>query len=282
MEVKFDRDGTLNTRLYRKPQKKLLTLNANSHHPALVKAHTVANMYSTAELVSSNETNTLYSVKMTDELLLNNGYDQLVLDRIKENLTKKNKKKKKKKTRRVVPDTVATLKIPHLSDQCTAQIKRAVEQYNIPVRVVSTPGQKLRNLLTSSKPLDKAQCPELRCRACACLVKGRCTDRNVVYEITCIICSQKYNGETGRPLGQRFNEHYLSAANPTAPSYKDKPLAKHYSVHHPGITPNLSLTVLEHASSTNNRKIREARLISKNKPSMNCRAEQAQVMQFLV
>ena len=192
------------------------------------------------------------------------------------------KKKKKKNPRRIVTDTVATLKIPHLSDQCTAQIKRAVEQYNIPVRVVSKPGQKLRNLLTSSRPLDKPQCPELQCRACDCLIKGRCTDRNVVYEITCLLCNQQYNGETGRPLGQRFSEHYRSAANPTAPSYIDKPLAKHYTTHHPGCTPNLSLEVLEHASSTNNRKIREARLISKNNPSMNCRTEQAQIMQFLV
>ena len=33
-EVKIDQDGQINTRLYRKPQKKLLTLNANSHHPS--------------------------------------------------------------------------------------------------------------------------------------------------------------------------------------------------------------------------------------------------------
>ena len=32
MEVKVDQDGSLNTRLYRKPQKKLLTLNAESSY----------------------------------------------------------------------------------------------------------------------------------------------------------------------------------------------------------------------------------------------------------
>ena len=239
-------------------------------------------MYDTADQVSSNEQNKLHSEKMVDELLLNNGYDQMVLQRIKEEKKNKEKKKKKKKRKKIVNKTVATLKIPHISDQCTAQIKRAADQYNIPIRVVSKPGQKLRDLLTSSKPLDKPKCSELTCRACACLERGNCTDRNVIYEITCNICQQQYNGETSRPLWQRFNEHYLSAANPTADSYINKPLAKHYTDHHPNISPNLKLRVLDNASSTNNRKIKEARLIKSNNPSMNCRREQTQVLQFLV
>ena len=48
MEVKVNSDGGIDTRLYRKPQKKLLTLNSNSHHPTLTKLNTVANMYKTA------------------------------------------------------------------------------------------------------------------------------------------------------------------------------------------------------------------------------------------
>ena len=186
------------------------------------------------------------------------------------------------------PETVATLALPHLTDQCTSQIRRAAEQFKIPVRVISKPGRKLRDILTSSKPLDGRQCPNTNCVTCNALEKGRCTDSNLVYQVTCQMNSCRetgigiYNGETYRPLDDRFTEHLRSAKNPTAVSYKDKPLAKHYAQQHPGSTPKLSLEILEKASSTNNRKIREARLITKNKPDLNDRDEQTTVRQFLI
>jgi hypothetical protein len=163
VEVKIERDGTVNTRLFRKPQKKLLTLHAESQHPTAVKSHTIATMYKTADDVSSSEVNKTHSKKMVDDLLLNNGYSRRVLDRIQK------KKKKKNTTKRPKPDTVATLSIPHLTDQCTAQIRRAAEQHKIPVRIVSKPGRKLKSILTSSKPLDGKQCPNINCATCGAL-----------------------------------------------------------------------------------------------------------------
>lgn len=143
-------------------------------------------------------------------------------------------------------------------------------------------------MLTSSKPLDGRQCPNRNCATCDALEKGKCTDRNLVYKVSCDIntCKQtdigKYNGETYRPIDDRYTEHLRSAKNPLAPSYIDKPFAKHYSQHHPNATPKLSLTIMEKASSTNNRKIREARIIAKNKPDLNDREEQVAIRQFLV
>ena len=280
--MKIERDGTVNTRLFRKPQKKLLTLHAESHHSTAVKSHTIATMYRTAEDASSNEANKIHSKKMVDELLTNNGYSQRVLDKVR------NKKKAKKNKKQLKPETVATLSIPHLTDQCTAQIRRAAQQYEIPVRIVSKPGKKLKNILTSSKPLDSKQCPNNNCATCTALEKGKCTDSNLVYQITCNIdtCRQAnigiYNGETYRPIADRFTEHLRSAKNPTAVSYKDLPLAKHYAHHHLGSTPKLSLRILENARSTNNRKIREARLITTNKPDLNDRDEQTMLRQYLI
>ena len=173
---------------------------------------------------------------------------------------------------------------PYISDKCTSDIKRAAQQCSLPVRVVTTPGQKLKETLTSSKPLDKAKCPNTNCNTCECLDKGNCTASNVVYEITCLLsdCNSKYIGETYRPLHLRFIEHWRSANNPKAKSYVNKPLAKHYTAHHPNCKPKLSLKILEKASSTNNRKIREARLITKLKPSMNDRSEQIELRQYLI
>ena len=75
-----------------------------------------------------------------------------------------------------------------------------------------------------------------------------------------------YNGETYRPVGDRFIEHYRTAKNHTAESYKEKPFAKHYNVHHPQNTgePKLKLEIVARASNTMDRKIKEARAILAN------------------
>jgi hypothetical protein len=181
MEIKIDEDGSLNTRLCRKPLKKSLTLNAASHHPPSVKEHTVSAMYETAANVSSNSTNTAHSQKMIDELLLNNGFSNRVIEQIKSK-----KRKRKRKILNYDSNRNTTLKLPFLSTECSARIKRAATSLRIPVRVVATPGRKLRDLLTPSRPLDQPHCPSNNCKTCEALDgAGRCTDRNLVYSIRC-------------------------------------------------------------------------------------------------
>ena len=70
----IDPEGKVHTRLYRKPQKKPLTLHYNSHHTTRTKIATVESMYNTATSVSSNRENEKYSTNIVDSLLLNNGY----------------------------------------------------------------------------------------------------------------------------------------------------------------------------------------------------------------
>ena len=60
------------------------------------------------------------------------------------------------------------------------------------------------------------------------------------------------------------------------------PLAKHYATHHQEGNPKLELTVLQRASTTVDRKIKEARLILKNKPDLNNRDEQIELRKYLV
>lgn len=278
-EIRVDSDGSINSRMYRKEQKKMLTLNASSHHPEQVKEHTVRNMYSTAENISSNEENTKHSIRMVDELLLNNGYKAKVLETMK-----KKKKRKTNKDPRRTHNFSTTLKIPHLSDQCTAEIKKAARDCFLPIKVVTTPGKKLGDILTSSKPRDGLKCPNLKCRCCDALTDGKCTTSNLVYKLTCTVdgCDKQYIGETGRPLYKRYDEHYRTANNPECESYKNKTIAKHYKESHPNIKPGFNIDIVEQASSTKNRKIKEARIILKEKPDLNNRNEQAELRQFLV
>ena len=166
---------------------------------------------------------------MMDRLFLSNGYSDRVLAQLK----KKKKRRRKVDTKKQTRDTVSTLKIPHLTDQCTAQIRRAAEVHQIPVRIVTTPGRKLKHILTSSRPLDEAKCPNNNCVTCQSLDgKGKCTDSNLIYGMGCDFntCKEvpigKYEGETYRPIDNRSTEHYRSAKNPTAESYKHMPFAK--------------------------------------------------------
>ena len=112
---------------------------------------------------------------------------------------------------------------------------------------------------------------------------------NVIYHMDCDMKSCRpvkignYDGETLRPIDDRFLEHYRAANNPLVESYIDKPWAKHYAKYHPGCDePNIKLTIVDRASSTNERKIKEARLVLKNQSDLNSKDEQTDLKRFLV
>ena len=114
-------------------------------------------------------------------------------------------------------------------------------------------------------------------------------DRNTIYHMNCEVdsCPSKnignYDGETLRPTHFRYMEHYRAASNPTAKSYVDKSWAIHYATNHPNCRePKIGLKIVDKASSTNERKIKESRIILKNKCDLNDRDEQAELKQFLV
>ena len=266
----------MNSRLYRKEQNKLITLHANSHHRPSTKSVTVRNLYDTARLISSNDNNIKYSTNLVDKLLLNNGYSQRVLDNIQ-------KKTRKPKSRKQDNTDKVTLKLPYINDHVSRLVRQTVCQSGLPIRVVETPGRRLRDVLTDSRPLDKRVCSKNNCEAKRDLVKGSCITKRVVYQITCKLCDQKYVGETSRPLHDRYYEHYRSAANPTAASYKDKPLGKHHRELHADISkPNLELKILDFGKNLTNLKIKEAKQISIIKPELNEKTELVETKRFLV
>ena len=280
-EVRISNEGEIQSRLFRKPQKKPLTLHYNSHHTTRTKIATVESMYQTAEVVSSDLSNQQYSTKMVDNLLLNNGYSNRVIQKIKEK-----KKRRKKRSKPPIHDNTAILKLPYLNETTSRKFRDAVKHSGLPIKIVEKPGRRLKDLLTDSRPLDKAKCTGRNCRTCTALDNGDCTARNTIYKITCEMdnCSEIYGGETYRPLSCRFDEHYRSAANPTAKSYIDKPLAKHYREKHSNHSgpPKLKLEIIDKGNSLIDRKIKEARFLVQNKPSLNDKSELNNLTQFLV
>ena len=87
------------------------------------KVATVASMYKTAELVSSTE-HKKYSSDMIDKLLLNNGYNDRVLERIR----KKEKSRKSNKQNEKHNANYTALKLPYINDVTTRKIKDSIKK----------------------------------------------------------------------------------------------------------------------------------------------------------
>ena len=104
----------------------------------------------------------------------------------------------------------------------------------------------------------------------------------VVYLMTCDLCGRGYVGETSRPFAVRYKEHYRSAANPTAASYKNMAFLRHYIECHPAQEPKLTVKILKKTSGSLDRKITEGLFIQKLKPELNNKYEQRSVVNFQV
>ena len=254
VEVKVSPEGICDTRLYRKLQKKLITLHNSSHHPTSVKISTIRNMYQTAEDVSSSPSNLEHSTytSLVNNLLKHNSYPDNLVNKARQKPRSQKKQSEQHNT---------TLCLPFLSNQTTALFNKAVTKSGLAIKVVSKPGRKLKDILRSSRPLDKPQCTLNNCVTCRDLKSGKCTTPNCIYRITCNKCGDIYIGETYRPLHCRYIEHYRNASNPTAKSYINTPLAKHYTQAHPNCMPDLAVEILDTASSNKNRHIKEAKYI---------------------
>ena len=74
IEVKIAADGNIKTRLYRKPQRRKITLHAKSHHPSSMKTNTIKNSFADARKISSGEEETEHSLAILHNVYRSNGY----------------------------------------------------------------------------------------------------------------------------------------------------------------------------------------------------------------
>ena len=112
--------------------------------------------------------------------------------------------------------------------------------------------------------------------------KGDCTTQAPVYLVTCIICKEKYVGETGRSAYDRLTEHLRYAINPTSRSYTKEAFAIHYRENHANKTPQLRFEILDSDINIIRRKILESYYIYSIKPTISNKAECTQIKRFPV
>ena len=133
--------------------------------------------------------------------------------------------------------------------------------------------QKLKDRLVRSS-MGKPRCPGAqRCHVCKSGFAGDCTQKNVVYELSCLTCQEndqnvKYIGETKRPVRLRFNEHLRDALH----GAQDTPMGDHFRESHPaseGGSIPLRMGILYRSRDHPDRKIAESLLIQRNRPLLN-------------
>ena len=271
-EIKIEADGTLQYRYYRKPQKKNITLHVNSHHPLSTKIETVKNFYKTAKICSTPE-HTVSSQQKIDNLLQNNGYT---------NPREFSTQRLPKPRGQLSSSKLVCLKLPYISEQLSHEIRQFVVSHDIPIRLILTPGTKLKDLVCSSRPYDKRRCSITNCIICPLLDSNKydCTVRGCIYKVTCNLCCMSYVGETYRECHDRFLEHRRAATSPA--TYPEEALAEHYKNCHPGSGANLRFEILDRANGTVRRKILESYYIFKLKPEINNKDECKLLERFLV
>ena len=273
-ELRIEPDGSVTSRLYRKPQQKDVTLHKNSCHPESVKNNTLANLYSEAEKISSGPQEREHSFKILDDVLTKNGYRD----------PRNHQKQRRRTNRSTTPDNRTVLNLDFISDSISNRIRNHIKQNNLPIKVTFSPARKLRNILCNNRPYDRKSCTNSSCKICPLLITENkdCEVKNVVYKVKCRICDQIYIGETCRRAHDRLGEHLRYSTFPLTPSNINQAFAIHYSTLHAGLSPDLEFDILKIESNTVRRKIAEAMFILKFNPSINKREELDNIKRFLI
>ena len=272
-EIKINTDGSVSSRLFRKPQKKLITLHNHSHHPMAIKINTLRNSYREANLIASPDQRD-YSLKLVDTLYINNGYSD-PRSYLKGNISDSHGFRRSSNNKNIV-------KLPFISDKFTKELNAFISSKKLPFTIVYTRATTLRELFVSTRPLDRVICTRKDCKVCNRLDKYSCIVTGVVYKLVCKLCGEIYVGETGRTAYDRLSEHMNYTENPTRKSYKEQTLAQHMVTRHPDLKPDLEFEILFIERNTLLRKIKEAYCIRTLGPTLNEKKEMKSLEKFML
>ena len=152
-EIRVDKDNSISSRYYRKPQNKGITLNYKSHHQLSTKESVARNCYKTAVDVSSGPTEREHSLAIVDGILSQNGYpNPRSFDTRISGTQRKNKRKSANNT------DYTTLSLPYTTEKDANSIRNYIHKNKIPIRPIFTPGKTLKKIFCQSRPLDTVKC----------------------------------------------------------------------------------------------------------------------------
>ncbi len=236
-------DGSIKTSVYRKPTHTDLYLNWESHHPLSAKLSVVNTLFYRAEVVCSDKETLDAEKAHLNEVLSVNGYPDWAIKRgtdlIRRRPSRQNKQTdgpKKEFKGFIVVSYVQGLSEP---------FKRILE--NVGIRVYFKGGCTLKSQLVSPKDKDPKE------KKSNCVYMISCGDTN---------CGEKYIGETGRTLEERYKEHASDTKSALTQHRKD--------TGHP--IPDIQddqVQIIDSEDNTIKRRIVESLYIKVNDPSLN-------------
>ena len=193
----------IETELYIKPMNSGIILNYKSAHPTSTKHNIARNQFRRAIRNSSNGLKERRSIDKIRSLLLQNGYPDKLLGRLLRE-ARRNYVPAKGKANTGQKQHDGFLSLPYVDEELLCKIKSKVKKSGLNVKIAWKNPQKLKDKLIRSS-VCKPKCPGGQwCHTCRSGFSGDCTQKNVVYELSCNVCHAqgqqlRYIGETKRP-----------------------------------------------------------------------------------
>ena len=176
--------GEYETELYFKPMASPIIIHFTSAQPMQVKNAVLHSELTRAKRTGSNDAAVERGIQKVTNIFLSNGYPLRIIKRAIFKV--KNAEKLKRKQHRVIQNKEKTfISLPFIDDDLTRKINAKVRSSELPIKIAWQRGKTVPSVLVHSA-LKPPNCPSGNkiCHACEAGVKGRCTTKNVVYEIT--------------------------------------------------------------------------------------------------
>ena len=236
------------------------SLNKQSWVPNHIKSNYIRNSRHSVTQRCSDSNKKDSAMSKLNQRFKNNGFSDLEIRNIKYNPNHKKKSDNRK---------TVSCKINYISDSCNRKLNKLIKQCDLPIRLVSKPGPKLESVINKKQNRNK----HTNCHLCGILPRNySCSDRFVVYKLTCNFCNECYIGQTNRPFNKRYHEHKRDIKNKN----KKNALYEHGSKIHNYNDIDLShfdLDIIDISSNAVDCRLSEARFIKLLKPSINRKHE---------
>ena len=215
--------GIFTTELYIKPMAAPIILHYESAHPKQTKHSVLFSQMLRAMRLGSNSECKNRGIDKIASLFTSNGYPYSLIQRTRHRIMAQ-RERAPQHSRRTSPHNPTReqhtyISLPYIDETLARRVKGAVKSTGLPLRIAWKSGKTLANLLTRSA-LEPPPCPagNRTCHTCEAGLVGKCHTKNVVYKITCNLCSDistTYVGETRRSVRERYMEHLRDFKNKT-------------------------------------------------------------------
>ncbi|XP_071959560.1 uncharacterized protein [Antedon mediterranea] len=260
MIITIKQDGTLATKVYRKPTHTDQYLDFHSNHPLEHKLSVVNTLVNRADTIVSEEKDKKHELEHIRKALKICNYPKWSVDRVvNKRKEQKSINKSEERQRKEMEKMKAHIGIPYIHG-ISEKIRRTFAKHK--VNTFFIPSNKLKNGLVHPKDRIKTE--------------DMC---GVIYEVNCLNCEKVYIGETGRALNTRIGEHKkdVSTHNQVVRTRANRNSSSKV-LHKSAITdhaigndhiPNWNARVIEKEAQTDKRKIKESICIRKRPHNIN-------------